>query len=71
MAKYFVSTNDGKRKYIKTIDLAKGTLTFTENSAEAYVGRDGYYATPFKEQIQRGFAEDYPEVANLHVTQDY
>ena len=64
MAKYYFKEN-GSRVYIKTIDFAKGELTFTENESEAYNGRDGYYATPLRDQIRRGFVDDYPQVAKL------
>lgn len=70
MAKFYVNTNEG-RKYIKEIDYAQGTLTFTSDPSEAYTDRDGYYASPTKDMISRGFREAYPEVENLHYTSSY
>ena len=64
MATYYIETDLGK-KYIKDIDFAQGTLTFTTNKDEAYDGRNGYYAIPTRDMIRRNFSEDYPEVKKL------
>ena len=64
MAKYYIETDEG-RKYIKEIDYAQGKLTFTNDAAYAYRGRDGYYANATRDMIRRGFSDDYPEIENL------
>jgi len=70
MAIYYVETNEG-RKYIKEIDYAQEKLTFTNDEAEAYKGRDGYYANATRDMIRRGFKDDYPEVENLECEAPY
>jgi hypothetical protein len=70
MAKYYINT-DNERKYIKEIDYAQGKLTFTNDVAEAYKGRDGFYADATRDMIRRGFSEDYPEVINLQCDYEY
>ena len=70
MAKYYIDTNEG-RKYIKEIDYAQGKLTFTNDAAYAYRGRDGYYANATRDLIRRGFSDDYPEIENLQCEAQY
>lgn len=70
MAKYYIETNEG-RKYIKEIDYAQGKLTFTDNTDDAYRGRDGYYANATRDMIRRGFSDDYPEIENLQCEAPY
>lgn len=70
MAKYYIETNEG-RKYIKEIDYAQGKLTFTNDAAYAYRGRDGYYANATRDMIRRGFSDDYPEIENLQCDAPY
>lgn len=70
MAKYYIETDEG-RKYIKEIDYAQGKLTFTNDAAYAYRGRDGYYANATRDMIRRGFSDDYPEIENLQCDAPY
>ena len=70
MVKYYIETNEG-RKYIKEIDYAQGKLTFTNDAAYAYRGRDGYYANATRDMIRRGFSDDYPEIENLQCDAPY
>ena len=70
MVKYYIETNEG-RKYIKEIDYAQGKLTFTNDAAYAYRGRDGYYADATRDMIRRGFSDDYPEIENLQCDAPY
>lgn len=71
MAAIFYYKDNGKNVYIKEIDFAKGTLTFTNNKSEARKDRDGYYAKATRDLIRRNFGEDYPQVQNLEVIADY
>ena len=66
MAKYYFY-DKGKKTYLKDVDFANGTLTFTENENEAFVERDGYYAKPMKDQLKRGFKDDYPQLKDLRL----
>lgn len=67
---YYYKDNQGKH-YIKDINFAEGTLTFTKDSEKAYKGRDGYYANATKDLIKRNFGEDYPEVAYIECDASY
>ena len=69
MAKYYFY-KEGKKTYIKDVDFANGTLTFTEDPHQAFVERDGYYAKPMKDQLKRGFKSDYPQLNDLHLESD-
>ena len=66
MAKYYYDDENNGRIYIKDIDFAEGTLTFTSNKNEAYKGRGGYYADATRDMIRRNFKKDYPQVANVN-----
>jgi hypothetical protein len=67
MAVYYIPLSNGERKYIKKIDYKNTKLTFTKDRNKAYEDRDGYYTTPTRDMIRRGFKEEYPEVENLKI----
>lgn len=70
MAKYFYE-KEGKKVFIKEIDFAEATLTFTENEGEAYEGRDGYYANATRDLIRRNFGKLYPQVKEVQCIAPY
>ena len=71
MAKYFYRNQNNEKVYIKSIDTANGKLTFTKNAAQAYQGRDGYYAEPLRDSLVFGFSEEYPEIKNVQIDYSY
>ena len=71
MAKYYFTDENGTKQFIKSIDFANGKLTFTENDGDAFVGRDGYYAIPLRDQIRHSFVDDYPQVEKIECIAPY
>lgn len=54
-----------KRVYIKDVDYAKGTITFTNNEDDAMNFRGGYYGTHVVPFLQAHFEDAYPQVSEL------
>lgn len=69
MGQYYIPLENGKRKYIKTLDYANQKLEFTENRKKAHVRDDGeFYLKTECEFLKTQFSEEYPECKDMHYT---
>jgi hypothetical protein len=72
MAIFRVGEKDGKELFVKEIDSANHTLSFTENRHEAMKKDDGFYADAERDFLKFHFSEQYPnEIGQLTVIREY
>ena len=71
MAYFRIDEPNKKRKYIKTVDEANGTLEFQNESYGAYNRSDGIIANSTFQYLQFHFMEKYPELKYMTVTSSW
>lgn len=62
MAYFRIDEPNKKRKYIKSVDEANGTLEFQDRCYGAYYRSDGIIANSVFQYLQFHFMEKYPEL---------
>ena len=67
MAYFKISEPNKAVKYIKDIDRANGTLTFSETKEGCFQQDSGFFANSELEYLKFHFTEDYPELQYLTV----
>ena len=67
MAYFKISEPNKAVKYIKDIDRANGTLTFSETKEGCFQQDSGFFANSELEYLKFHFTEEYPELQYLTV----
>lgn len=65
MAYFVIEEPNKKRKYIKSVDGANGTLTFQSDSYGAFHKNSGIIADSTEDYLKFHFMEKYPELKYL------
>lgn len=69
MGRYFIPLENGKRKYIKTLDYANQTLEFTTDPKKAHRRDDGeFYLKTECDFLKAQFGDLYPEIKDVRYT---
>jgi len=71
MAYFKVSEPNQPTKYIKEVDNANGTLTFTASKNDAYSRNSGIIANSERDRLEFLFKKEYPELKYLKVDEGY
>lgn len=71
MAYFKVSEPNQPTKYVKEVDNANGTLTFTTSRNDAYSRSSGIIANSERDRLEFLFKKDYPELKYLKVDESY
>lgn len=69
MANFRIKEPNKPTKYIKSVDEANGTLTFQNDSFDAYYRSDGIIADSTFQYLQFHFMEKYPELKYMELVE--
>lgn len=63
---YYIDRATGVKTFVKELNYAEKTLTFTTNVEEAHTRNDGtYYIEHEAEWLRENWTDKYPQISNL------